>query len=351
MNATRSSHARVLARTDAMTELVYPLLDGLPLPVMLLREDGEVLFCNCAMRGRLPQGSAGSSLKGVLPDYHAVLGGDLAHPRTVAVTRQLGDSTLHESLRLSRSSLGLCLTAFDQTELVERDTADAQSARLAAMGFMLAGVCHEVSNPLSAIHSMVQILQSKRGVSQETLDKGLANIASNIGRVLAITRMLGDFSRVGSDPPAPVRVDQEVEQAASLLRHSQWGGTVSFNYSGMAEAQVVARYGQLQQVFFNVLLNAAQAMQGMGSIKAVTALDSAGRVTLTVRDDGPGIAPQDLSRVFEPFFTTKPGGEGTGLGLAISFEIIHELGGTMRASNNPGGGACLRIVLPRHARL
>ena len=99
-------------------------------------------------------------------------------------------------------------------------------------------------------------------------------------------------------------------------------------------------------MIFNIFLNAAQAMQGIGSIEAVTALDSAGRVTLTVRDDGPGIEPENLGRVFEPFFTTKPGGEGTGLGLAISFEIIHELGGTMRASNNPGGGACFRIDLP-----
>ena len=229
----------------------------------------------------------------------------------------------------------------------EKEMADAQRSRLAAMGFMLAGVCHEVSNPLAAIHSMVQILQSKRGVSQETLDKGLANIASNMGRVLAITRKLGDFSRVGTDSPAPVSVDQEVEEAASLLRHSQWGGTLGFEYSGAAEAEVLARSGQLQQVIFNILLNAAQAMQGEGNIEVVAAVEPA-HVCLSVRDDGPGIAPENLARVFEPFFSTKPGGEGTGLGLAISFEIIHELGGTMRASNNAGGGACLRIELPRH---
>ena len=343
--AHSSQHA--LAVVDAMAELVYPLLDRLPVPLFLLDDDGEVLFCNCAMRSKLPQASCGTSLRSVMPDYHAALAGDLHTPRSVRVTRQVGGLTLHESLNLSRSPAGTCLTVYDQTELAEREAADAQSARLAALGFMVAGVCHEVANPLSAIHSMVQILQSKRGVSQETLDKGLANIASNISRVLTITRKLGDFSRVGSDRPAPVSVDDSVEEAVALLRHSPWGAMVDVEYSGMPQVQVLARSGQLEQVIFNILLNAAQAMQGTGSIEAVTALDSGGRVTLTVRDDGPGIAPENLSRVFETFFTTKPGGEGTGLGLAISFEIIHELGGTIRASNNPGGGACFRIELPR----
>ena len=346
MSVARSSQH---APADAMADVVYPLLDRLPVPLILLDDGGEVLFYNCAMRGKLPQTSSGTHLKSVLPDYHAALAGDLRTPRSVQVSRRIGSLTLHERLNITRSTAGACLTVYDQTDLVEREAADAQNARLASLGFMLAGVCHEVANPLSAIHSMVQILQSKRGVSQETLDKGLANIASNIGRVLAITRKLSDYSRVDTDRPVPVSVDDSVDAATALLRHSPWGATVNVEYSGMADAQVLARSGQLQQVIFNILLNAAQAMQGAGNIETVTALDSAGLVTLTVRDDGPGIAPENLPRVFEPFFTTKPGGEGTGLGLAISFEIIHELGGTMRASNNPGGGACCRIELPRHS--
>lgn len=345
MSAARSN--RAFAPADPAAELVYPLLDGLPLPLILLEEGGEVLYCNCAMRGKLPQASFGTSLRSVMPDYHAAFAGDLKHPRSVSVTRHCGGATVHERLELSRSPLGLCLAIFDQTELVERESADAQSARLASLGFMVAGVCHEVSNPLSAIHSMVQILQSKRAVSQETLDKGLANIASNIGRVLSITRKLGDYCRVGTERPAPISVDEEVEEAASLLRHSPWGASVGLDYSGAPGVQVLARPGQLKQVVFNILLNAAQAMQGEGNIEALAA-GADGRVVLTIRDDGPGILPQNLARVFEPFFTTKPGGEGTGLGLAISFEIIQELGGNMGASNNPGCGACFRIELPLH---
>ena len=342
------SRAQAPHLDEAMGALVQPLLDALPMALILLGEEGEVLYCNCVMRGKLPAASCGATLKTVMPDYHAAIGGDWRRPRTLHLSRQIGAVTMHESLILSRMPLGWCITILDETEAAEREAGEAQSARLAAMGFMLAGVCHEVSNPLSAIHSMVQILQSKRGVSQETLDKGMANIASNIGRVLAITRKLGEFSRVGGDRPAPFGVDQAVDEAASLLRHSQWGATVGFEYSGAAEALVTARAGQLQQVVFNVLLNAAQAMQGLGGIEVVAAVDGA-TVAISVRDEGPGIAPENLGRVFEPFFTTKASGEGTGLGLAISFEIITELGGTMRAGNNPGGGACIRIELPLHA--
>src|SRR5215510_13567974 len=93
------------------------------------------------------------------------------------------------------------------------ETINAQTQRLAALGFMVAGVCHEVSNPLAAVHSMLQILQSKRGVTPETLEKGLASISANVARVLAITRKLGDFSRVGADPPMPVGVDSAMEEA------------------------------------------------------------------------------------------------------------------------------------------
>src|SRR2546430_16290683 len=89
----------------------------------------------------------------------------------------------------------------------EKETVNAQTQRLASLGFMVASVCHEVSNPLAAIHSMLQILQSKRGVTPETLEKGLASIGSNIARVLAITKRLGDLSRVGRDPPRPGAVD------------------------------------------------------------------------------------------------------------------------------------------------
>jgi len=221
----------------------------------------------------------------------------------------------------------------------------AQTQRLASLGFMLASVCHEVSNPLAAVSSMLQILQSKRGVTPETLEKGLASISANIARVLAITKKLGDYSRVGGEPPAALALDDAVEAAAALLRHTECGHAVDLEYRGAPGATVLSRPGELEQVVFNIFLNAAQAMQGAGRIEARTTREN-GQIALSVRDTGPGIAPEHLGRVFDPFFTTKPPGEGTGLGLAISYEIVQELGGSIHAANHPQGGARFDIVLP-----
>ena len=220
----------------------------------------------------------------------------------------------------------------------------AQTQRLASLGFMVASVCHEVSNPLAAVSSMLQILQSKRGVTPETLERGLASIEANIARVMAITKKLGDHSRVGG-MPQPLAIDDAVQTAQVLLRHCPAGQTVAVDYRGVPGVTVRSRPGELEQVVFNIFLNAAQAMHGAGRIEAATTREN-GHVTLSVRDTGPGIAAEHLPRVFDPFFTTKPPGEGTGLGLAISYEIVHEIGGTIRAANHPAGGACFELVLP-----
>jgi C4-dicarboxylate-specific signal transduction histidine kinase len=222
---------------------------------------------------------------------------------------------------------------------------NAQTQRLASLGFMLASVCHEVSNPLAAVSSMLQILQSKRGITPGTLEKGLASIESNIARVLAITKKLGDYSRVGGEAPAPLAIDDAVETAATLLRHSGPGQDVELEYRGVPGVTVLARPGELEQVVFNVFLNAAQAMRGTGRIE-VQAKPNGGEVALSIRDTGPGIPSEHLPKVFDPFFTTKQPGEGTGLGLAISYELVHEMRGSIRASNDPRGGARFEIVLP-----
>jgi two-component system NtrC family sensor kinase len=99
-------------------------------------------------------------------------------------------------------------------------------------------------------------------------------------------------------------------------------------------------------VFINLFQNAAQAMQGCGTISVVTSQLDGALAEVVVTDSGPGIAPENLPRIFEPFFSTKPAGEGTGLGLAIIYEIVLEHGGDLRAANVPGGGACFTVALP-----
>ncbi|MGB8433649.1 MAG: ATP-binding protein [Burkholderiales bacterium] len=340
------SGRREAKRADAFEAALNPVLEGLPAPVMLLGDFGEIVFANAAMRARFAQGGASRTLKIEAPEYAAALEGCDAVLQTVEATRVVCGVSRRETLHLARSPLGTCVMVTDSAGVPALEPANPQTTRLASLGFMVAGVCHEVANPLSAIHSMVQILRSRHGVTPETLEKGLTNIAANLARVLAITRRLSSFSRVPHEQCVPISLDAIVEEAAALLRHNPLGATVIVDYRGAPGAVVHARSGQLLQVISNIVLNAAQAMHGTGTVSAVTEIRADGMIELAIRDTGPGIPGDHLERVFEPFFSTKTDAEGTGLGLAISYVIVHELGGELRASNNPEGGACFTIELP-----
>jgi signal transduction histidine kinase len=320
-------------------------LEAIPVPVMVVDADGRVLQANAAMRLRARADASGQTLAALYPEYHAALAADLGAAREVAVVRQAHGGVVHERLAAQPTPWGTAITAIDETPLTELAIRNMQTTRLASLGFMVAGVCHEVSNPLAAIHSMVQILQSKRGASPDMLEKGLAAISSNIARVLAITRTLTEFSRVREGPLRTVTLAQAVENAASLLRHRAGANAIAVDAAIDPEVEALAQPSQLEQVVFNILLNAAQAMDGAGRV-TVSGRRRGARAVLAIRDEGPGIAPEHLGRVFEPFFTTKPDGVGTGLGLTISSEIVRELGGDLRAENHPQGGACFVIELP-----
>jgi signal transduction histidine kinase len=237
------------------------------------------------------------------------------------------------------------VTELDDAGTAAGDLDTAQTARLAALGFMVAGVCHEVSNPLAAINSMVQLLRSSSPLSPEMLERGLANIDVNVKRVLAITRKLNEFSRSGAEPRTVLAVDAPIMDALQALAHEPLFARVNIVHAPSAGLLIIGVRDQLAQVCANVLLNAAQAMEGSGRI-FIESRAADDRVEILVRDTGPGIAPGHLARVFEPFFTTKRAGRGTGLGLAISNEIVLEHGGSMSARNDPEGGACFRLLLP-----
>jgi C4-dicarboxylate-specific signal transduction histidine kinase len=143
----------------------------------------------------------------------------------------------------------------------------------------------------------------------------------------------------------PIALADAVTEAVSLLKHQTGPDAVSIDVGVDESAAVLAHTGQLEQVVFNILLNAVQAMCGRGRI-TIAGERRGARAVLAIRDQGPGIPEADLARVFEPFYTTKPAGEGTGLGLAISSEIVHELGGELRAENRREGGACFVIEVP-----
>jgi two-component system NtrC family sensor kinase len=170
-----------------------------------------------------------------------------------------------------------------------------------------------------------------------------------VQRVLAITRKLNDFSRASQEARRVVAIDDPVVEALQSVRQDPLFRAIDIDHIRAPELRVACVRDQLAQVYANVLMNAAQAMEGRGQIVVEAKQVNDALAEIAIRDSGPGIAPGHLSRLFEPFFTTKASGHGTGLGLAISNEIVIEHGGAMRAENHPAGGACFHVLLPLSA--
>ena len=333
-----------------INEILIAFFDTLPWPVLMVDERGVVTFVNQEIRraGRSMDTADDARLVTMFPEYFAALRGDVPWltPQEVTVTRNDQGTPVSERIWLRRLPIGACLFIIRQPESSAAGLGDAQLARLASLGFMVAGVCHEVANPLTAINSTVQLLRSSPDRSPALIEKGLANIAVNVQRVLNISRKLNDFSRAGDEAGIPLNLCSAVDDALSLARQDSLFCNVATECTLGATTLIHGDPVQLQQVFCNVFMNAAQAMNGRGHLVISESRPDTRNVEITIRDTGPGIAEHNLARLFEPFFTTKPAGHGTGLGLAISNEIIISHGGSMRAANHALGGACFYIRLP-----
>lgn len=329
-------------------DLLPTFAESFPWPAIAIDETGRAVYANAPMRDRgisCPVG--GTSLAKIVPEYFAALRGKKPWrvEQSATIRRETSSGTLHEQLWVRIVPGGSCLVVVSCAPAP--DATSAQTARLASLGFMVAGVCHEVSNPLSAIYSMVQILRSQRRVSHEVLDQGLANIQVNVHRLIDVARRLTNFSRVGDEERRPFQIDWAVEEALLLARQHAAFGAIRIDHQPEPRAVVFGRAGQLQQVVYNIVLNAIQILRGSGHIRVAVSCAASG-VEIAILDNGPGIRPTDLARIFDPFFTTKPSGEGTGLGLAISNEIVAEHGGSIRAENSIPQGATFYVQLPLH---
>jgi signal transduction histidine kinase len=329
-------------------DLLLAFLNVLPWPVILMDDTGRVLALNSQASNGDVRPIIQRRLKDLFPEYYDALGGDVPWPvsHEADVVRQLPRGVVYEHIYLRRLPSGACLIITDQTRQRELEMTDAQTARLASLGFMVAGVCHEISNPLTAIFSMVQILQSSEHISPDALEKGLANIAANVKRIIEISRRLAGFSRVDDQRRVIFRIDEAIDDALAILRHDRHFNNIEVARQNDEEAVILGHPGQLHEAFYNIFLNAVQAMGGHGKLSVATLRRLPKGAEVVIRDTGPGIAPEHLPRLFDPFFTTKAIGEGTGLGLSIANEILHEHGGEIRAENNSDGGACFRVDLP-----
>jgi len=321
-----------------------------PWPAIALDERGALIACSDEVPSDSPMERGHEPLRARWPQYREALSGGGAAlsiaPRSVeAMRRDAGGRVLHERLILRRADWGACLFVVDETEQRSLQASNMQTARLAALGFMIAGVSHELSNPLTSVHSIVQLLRSQAEPNADMLRKGLDSIGGNVQRILEISRRLLGFSRLGDEPRGPFLVALAIDEALASARADGLFERIKLKVRHDPMAVVHGNIGQLREVFSNLLLNAAQAMSGKGQIDVRTERSN-GRVDVAIIDSGPGIAPDVAPRIFDAFFTTKPSGGGTGLGLAISQQILNEHGGRLWFENHSDGGASFHAELP-----
>lgn len=220
-----------------------------------------------------------------------------------------------------------------------------RAARLAAVGKLSAGLAHEIRNPLTSIKGSAELLQDDfpGGHPKRELLETLIGEADRLNNVL--TRFLS-FARPLPISAREYAAPEVIEEVVALLDARKGAEETPIR---LHESEPVPRLKgdpeQIRQVLLNILLNAVQASpHGAGIDIHVSRLENPKRVEILVEDRGPGFDTKALDQLFTPFFTTKAG--GTGLGLAISHRIIESHGGKIAASNRPGGGARVSIVLP-----
>jgi len=228
-----------------------------------------------------------------------------------------------------------------------------QTAKLAVIGQMSAGINHELNQPLTAIRNYADNARAflKRG-KLETVDGNLEEIGGLTERMSRIIHPLKEFARKSSHGTELVSLQAVRDGAMSLMYGRFEKERVEVAWPPrLSDYYVLGDILRLEQVLVNLLGNAVQAMEQTETRRIEVGVEAAGKwLRLSVRDRGPGIAEADLERIFEPFFTTKKSGQGLGLGLSISHRIIETLGGRLSATNHPEGGAVFTIELPRGVR-
>ena len=221
------------------------------------------------------------------------------------------------------------------------------ASRLASIGELASGVAHEINNPLTSVIGFSQMLMAKD--IPEDAKEYLKIINENAERVAKIVKNLLTFAR--QRKPGKERVDMNslISRVVELRAYEMKTHNIEVTTEFAPDLpSTMADGGQLQQVFLNIILNAEQAIMtahNKGNLLIKTEAKG-NRIRISFKDDGPGIASENLDRIFHPFFTTKPVGEGTGLGLSLSYGIIKAHKGKIYAESTVGQGATFVVELP-----
>ncbi|MFP4650138.1 MAG: ATP-binding protein [Desulfobacterales bacterium] len=236
-----------------------------------------------------------------------------------------------------------------EKQLEEAQKQLAQSEKMASMGQLAAGVAHEINNPLTGILMYSGMIMEH--LDQDSPIRGdIECIIEDAQRCREIVKSLLAYSRSTDSKKGIIHVNELVEQSFKLTRDQKIFRNIRIEKNLSDEMMLVnVDSNKLSQVIINLVINAADAMDGKGTLTVTTYRDkSARKVFVEVSDTGCGISDQDLPRIFDPFFSTKPRGKSTGLGLSIAYGIVEEHGGRISVKNTGPEGTTFLIELPQY---
>ena len=353
-------------RLRQQQEFARRLVDNFPDMILVLDTNQQYTFVSPRCR----------EILSYEPQEFAALGfGHCAHPEDMPTVRMLYDDivtarrtfeTLEVRVRRKQGDWrrvlfnfsplsdesgnieGVVLSGRDVTDLKRLEEQLIQAEKLAAMGQMLAGVAHELNNPLTAVLGVTELLR-ERAPDDESFKRQLDLTHRQARRAARIVQNLLEFSRPASSQKKLLDVNNLIERTLQLHEHSLRRNNVEVEFRPDTNLPgILGDANQLIQVFLNLVTNAEQAIREVrDSGRVQIRLGHSGdRIRITFQDDGVGIRAEALPRIFDPFYTTKRPGGGTGLGLSICMTIVREHGGLIEAEPLPAGGSAFTVTLP-----
>ncbi len=231
-------------------------------------------------------------------------------------------------------------------EMARMQSQLVRTAKLASMGQLVAGVAHEINNPLTGILMFASLSARNQDLPQQVKDN-LQLIITETNRCTKIVKGLLEFARESIPEKRPTDINELLRQTVSLVSQQTLFQNIEIDCDYCDRLpHLEADSDQLKQVFFNMIINAGQAMPNGGTLQIKTRLlENGDEVVVVIEDSGVGISPENLERIFDPFFSTKSE-EGFGLGLSVSYGIVRNHGGRFDVISKEGQGTSFRIYLP-----
>ncbi|MCF7853914.1 MAG: response regulator [Candidatus Pacebacteria bacterium] len=368
LNQIQTDMSQSLSRLDEQATMLrdlMTLLDQINDLVIIAGKDDRILYCNRAaqryfgvitgdrLRYAMAEGALAAQNSEQCLD---ILESWETRDEEIAFRRLDGTSvTLHVLLNIAENeedgkASRKIITARDVTQLNRLERQLYRSEKLASLGQLISGVAHELNNPLAAILGFAELCRNSH--DKKDIGEELEVIEREARRTAHIVENLLTFSRQRKKHRTPTDVHELLERCFALVAYNfrTTGLTVRRDYNSHLPSLMLDGY-QVQQVFMNIILNAAQALKDAATPDpciqvSTTIADDQTSAIVEIADNGPGIPEEDMDMVFKPFFTTKNEDQGTGLGLPVSLRIIQQHGGTIDVESAPSEGARFIIRLP-----